>query len=124
MITAEMVTGRRNIMVVQYKDTRFDREKWQSVTVADWIFGENLERDKIIIGRSEPDSDDYTFRLFKVEECSDYVYDLKKTKIKAIDGVTGLVEFMRRAIKENLMTTNVEIILNHAWKNMKYEAIE
>ena len=91
--------------------------------MADWIFGENLDRDKIIIGRSEPDSEIWKFRLFKVEECSEYVYDLKKTKIKAINGVSGLVEFMRRAIEENLMTTNVEIILNHAWKNMKYEAI-
>ena len=68
-------------MVMQYKETRYDMEKRQSVAVADWVFGENLDGDKIIIGKSEPDSMAWDFRLFKVDDCSGYVYDLKKTKI-------------------------------------------
>ena len=110
-------------MVIQYKETRYDMEKRQSVAVADWVFGENLDGDKIIIGKSEPDSMSWDVRLFKVDDCSGYVYDLKKTKINAKDGAKGLINFMRRAIEDNIMTTNVETILNHAWKNMKYEAI-
>lgn len=110
-------------MVIKYQETTFDMNLRKSVAVADWICGANLDRDGLIVGKSEPESCEWKFRIFKVEDCSDFVFDLKKTKIRAIDGVEGLMKFMERETKDGIPSCFVNKILNYAWDNMKYKEI-
>lgn len=110
-------------MVVEYREYTVDLENMKRIAYADWIFAPNLNRDGLIVGKSEPDSDEWEFKLINVEDSNKFIFDFKKTKINAMGGVIGLVEYMDKNIKQDFATSNVERILKYAWNNMKSKRI-
>lgn len=57
--------------------------------VEDYYFG--FTEDSIVVQQNKPGSE---IKKIKVESCHDFVFQCLKTKIKAIDGVEGLKQFM------------------------------
>lgn len=62
---------------------------------------------------------DGKYKTVKVIECSDFVYKLQKTQIKAIGGATGLFEFLDKHLTENFATCWAYQIMDHVIDVMK-----
>ena len=62
---------------------------------------------------------DGKYKTVKVVECSDFVYKLQKTQIKAIGGATGLFEFIDEHLSEKFAECWAYQIMDHAIDVMK-----
>ena len=110
-----------DIKMFHFKETAWDRESNTIIHVADWVVMPTmLHNDKIIIEKITPTrtKDDIIHKVFKVEECDDYVVKVLKTKIKAIGGANGLVDWMIK--DKDVFECMIRRILNYAWDKMKF----
>ena len=62
---------------------------------------------------------DGKYKTVRVIECSDYVYKLQKTQIKAIGGATGLFKFIDDHLSEKFAECWAYTIMDHAIDVMK-----
>lgn len=62
---------------------------------------------------------DFIKKVVNVEDDSEYVYKLMKTKIKARDGAEGLFNFIAGWYRDNFGLSRIETILNYIMDNMR-----
>lgn len=114
--------------IFEYTEKHLDMDKFRCegiaefVEIAKWsVIPTALHNDKIIIHKVTPAhmKSDITYKVIKVEDCSDHVYKVLKTKIKAIGGAEGLVDWMIK--NADTFDCRITQILNYAWNEMKYE---
>ena len=108
--------------IFEYTETTYNMEKRQIEKVADWAVVPTMNNNSIIVQKITPQykKGDVIKKVFKVENCDDFVYKVMKTKIKAIGGAEGFVDWMQKCKDENIMTCYVTNALNFAWDKMKY----
>lgn len=107
--------------IFEYQENTYDMDTRQRRKVADWTVVQGGLH-TIIVEKITPQyhRGDIIKKVIKVENCDDFVVKLLKTKIKAIGGAEGLIDWMQRCKDENIMTSMVERVLNFAWDEMKY----
>lgn len=106
--------------MLKYHETTMclDVRPYARVHVADWTIeaeGDNyitVTMQPLTCTAANPWTPDTIQKTVKVESTSDYVFDLKKTKIKATGGAAGLVEFMAGTIRDHFGTAWTEKILH------------
>lgn len=109
--------------IFEFTETTFDVEKRKNINIADWsVVPSGLHNNSIIIQKITPTTKkgDIIKKVIKVEDCDEYIFRVLKTKIKAIGGAEGLVNWMLQCQKENFMMCKVKQVLNYAWDEMKY----
>ena len=105
----------------EYHETTFDMNTRQSIKVADWsVVPSGLHNNSIIIQKITPNYQrgDVIKKVIKVEECDEFVFKALKTKIKAIGGAEGLVDWMIKDV--DTFDCRIRQLLNYAWDEMKY----
>lgn len=112
------------MMMKQYVVNEFNINvnTMETTLVAEWtVVPAGLHNDRIIIQRIAADQkhDDIIKKVIKVEDNSEFVYKALKTKIKAIGGAEGLVDWMIK--DDDVFRCRIIKLLNYAWSNMRYE---
>lgn len=106
-----------------YEETSIDLKTYEQYKVADWtVIPAGLHNNAIIIQKITPQykSGDLIKKVIKIETCDEYIFKALKTKIKAIDGAEGLINWMRKCKDDNICTCRLEALLNYAWDKMKF----
>ena len=107
--------------IFEYQETTFDMNTRQNIKVADWsVIAGGLHNNKIIIQKITPNYQrgDIIKKVINVEECDEFVFKALKTKIKAIGGAEGLVNWMVK--NADTFECRIRQLLNYAWDEMKY----
>lgn len=113
--------------MLKYHETTMclDVRPYARVHVADWTIeaeGDNyitVTMQPLTCIAAAPLGAHLARKTVKVESTSDYVFDLKKTKIKAMGGAAGLVEFMAGTVRDHVGTTWTEKILHWIMDEMR-----
>ena len=111
----------------RFSETTYDTENRRRIKVADWVvFPSGLHNDKITIQKVGFVACDMpwaqtSYKVFKVEDTDEFVFNAMKTKIKAAGGAEGLVDWMIK--NQDLFRCRIAKLLNYAWDKMKYEFI-
>lgn len=104
--------------IFEIQETTYNTETKQIDKIADWSVVPC--RNSIIIQKITPNTKkgDVIKKVIKVEETDEFVFKALKTKIKAIGGAEGLVDWM---IKDrDLFQCRIWKLLNYAYDEMKY----
>ena len=104
----------------EFTETTWDLVNNQRVKLADWTVA-TAGNNAIIIQKITPTtkSGDSIKKVVKVDDCDGYVFQVLKTKIKAIGAADGLVDWMNWCKEENLMTCRAMQVLNYVWDKIK-----
>lgn len=105
----------------EYHENSYNIETKQRVKVAEWsVVPSGLHNNSIIIQKITPNYQrgDVIKKVIKVEECDEFVFKALKTKIKAIGGAEGLVDWMIKDV--GTFECRIRQLLNYAWDEMKY----
>ena len=108
--------------IFELTENTIDINTKEITKVADWtVVPAGLHNNKIIIQKITPHTKngDSIKKVIKVEDCDGYVFKVLKTKIKAIGGAEGLVDWMIK--DQDLFECRIRQLLNYAWDKMKYE---
>lgn len=111
----------------EYTERHFNMETEQFEDKCKWIVIPVFGNDKVIVKkRGENVPIDYitgNTKVFKVVDSPDCIYRLMKTKICAMNGADGLVNFMRECVEKDFMLALVEKVLNYMWNEMRFECL-
>lgn len=97
-----------------YQERRYNMQAREFETVADWTFtvypGDN---EHLTVSRNR------NVKTVRVEDCSEFVFSLKRTKVVAQGGASGLFEFIDKELYRDEFSSFAWKILRHCFFDCK-----
>lgn len=101
-----------NAPIFVFEEFSFNLETRKRTKVADWkVFPADGDNGRVIIQKQS------ATKVFRVDDDCEFVFKALKTKIKAIGGAAGLVNWMIQ--DKDFMSCRIVNLLNFAWDTMK-----